>query len=569
MKQKRTELQLRQILDSALDSIISMDHHGKVVEFNRAAEVMFGIARADALGKDVGDLLVPPKYRTAHQRGLERYLTSGEMRVIGDRIRTTALRADGTEFPCELSVTLSTATAQPVFTAYIRDVTEQEEAEEALRQSQRTLMTLMSNLPGMAYRCPEDQYGTMQYISEGCVGLTGYDLEDLIANHGVAFPDLIHPEDHDRVLEEVRRALNAHESFQVHYRIRTANGEVKWANDRGRGVYSVFSPMGDPIAIEGFITDITERKRAEVVLSEYSQRLEAEVAERTQEVNARNDELRSALDELHRTHDQLITQDKLASLGALTAGIAHEIKNPLNFVNNFAEISVGMTKELSEILTEAKDAIGDARFTDITEILGHLTVNAQKIREHGRRADSILRSMLLHSRSSSGDRQLTDLNALLNEELNLAYHAMRARDKTFNVEFVREFDPAVGEIAIVPQDIGRVFLNIVNNACQAIQCKRDSEPGAYHPAIVVTTRACGDHVEVRIRDNGTGIAKDVLPKVFDPFFTTKPAGEGTGLGLSISYEIVVQKHGGGIEVSSEPGEYAEFVITLPRKATRD
>ncbi len=278
--------------------------------------------------------------------------------------------------------------------------------------------------------------------------------------------------------------------------------------------------------------------------------------------------LNGTLDRLKATQEQLVVQEKLASLGALTAGIAHEIKNPLNFVNNFAELSIELAEELQQELAAQQAAIGAEPYEALQGLVQDLVRNATKINEHGRRADSIVRGMLLHSRGQAGDRQPTDVNALLEEYVNLSYHGMRAQDSSFNLTIERDYDAVVGMLPVVPQDLSRVFLNIVNNACYAATERkrtldRAGDGAGFSPTLRVSTLRKRDVVEIRIRDNGGGIPPDVLERIFHPFFTTKPTGQGTGLGLSISHDIVVQQHHGTLDVETAPGEFTEFVIRLP------
>jgi signal transduction histidine kinase len=255
----------------------------------------------------------------------------------------------------------------------------------------------------------------------------------------------------------------------------------------------------------------------------------------------------------------------MASLGQLTAGIAHEIKNPLNFVNNFAGLSVELLDELKETAAPAIIALGDDKRAEIDETIEMLTGNLKKIAEHGRRADGIVKSMLEHSRGSSGERREVDLNGLIDEALNLAYHGGRAQDQNFNVTLERDFPDAIAPIELVPQDITRVCLNLVGNGFYATtKRQKEGRDPKFKPTLKVSTRDLGDAVEIRIRDNGTGISPEIKDKLFQPFFTTKPTGEGTGLGLSISYDIVTQQHGGTIEVDSRVGEFTEFTVRLPR-----
>ncbi len=270
-------------------------------------------------------------------------------------------------------------------------------------------------------------------------------------------------------------------------------------------------------------------------------------------------------EELVRTQKQLVVQEKLASLGSLTAGIAHEIKNPLNFVNNFAQLLVELVEQLRQDLEKLKENLGDPEFQNIQDILHDLAQNAAKINEHGNRADSIVQGMLLHSRGKPGQRQLTDINALLEESINLSYHGMRAQDKSFNVTIDRQYDNTIQPLEIVPQDISRVFLNIINNACYATLEKKQEMRDGYSPTLTVSTKALNDKIEIRIRDNGKGIPKNIQDELFNPFFTTKPTGEGTGLGLSLSYDIVVQEHKGELQVDTKEGTFTEFVIHLPKK----
>jgi len=283
--------------------------------------------------------------------------------------------------------------------------------------------------------------------------------------------------------------------------------------------------------------------------------------------------LDATLQNLKAAQQQLVTQQKLASLGQLTAGIAHEIKNPLNFVNNFAVLSVDLAKELSETLAKQKGKLGENVVDEIEEILAGLKVNAEKITHHGKRADSIVKSMMEHARGSSGQREPAEINALLDEAVNLVYHGMRANDASFNVTIEKEYDETVGKLDVVPQDISRVFLNLINNACYAAHQKKTAKSkeqtaneNGFSPTLSVSSKNLGEKIEIRIRDNGNGIPLDIREKIFNPFFTTKPTGQGTGLGLSISYDIIVQQHKGEIKVETEEGKFTEFVIRLSRRA---
>ncbi len=289
-------------------------------------------------------------------------------------------------------------------------------------------------------------------------------------------------------------------------------------------------------------------KAANDELENYSRTLEEKVESRTAEIKEKN--------------SQLIQAEKMASLGQLTAGIAHEIKNPLNFINNFAELSVDLAEELAGIIEKESGKLDKSTVEYLRELLADVDHNVRKIGEHGRRADSIVKGMLLHSRGKSGEKQKTNLHDLIDEGLNLAYHGFRAQDANFNVKMEKHYDRTIEPIDVVPQNISRVLLNMFNNSFYSMNEKKTEKK--YNPQLVVITENRKDRVVIRIWDNGRGIPADIIDKVFNPFFTTKPTGKGTGLGLSLSYDIVVQEHRGEIKVKSEVGEYAEFTIVLPK-----
>ena len=276
-----------------------------------------------------------------------------------------------------------------------------------------------------------------------------------------------------------------------------------------------------------------------------------------QRLDARTREVEGALAELRAAQDRLVQSEKLASLGALTAGIAHEIKNPLNFVNNFAALS----RELAEELAAELEA--GAPPDVLRELLGDIQANSEKIEAHGRRADGIVRAMMQHARGGEGRRERVDLNALVEEHVALAVHGRRAQTAGFDVAVERDYADDAGEVEAVPQDLGRVLINLVGNAFDAVAARAAAEPGPYAPAVRVSTVRTAGGVEVRVEDNGIGIADDVRARVFEPFFTTKPAGAGTGLGLSMSHDIVEQGHGGTLRVEGGPGRGAAFVVALP------
>jgi signal transduction histidine kinase len=277
-------------------------------------------------------------------------------------------------------------------------------------------------------------------------------------------------------------------------------------------------------------------------------------------LEAAKQQVERTLVDLKQTQQQLVQSEKMASLGELTAGIAHEIQNPLNFVNNFSEVNVELLQELkiqkSKVKNEKDEQMENELMNDIEQ-------NLEKIIHHGKRADAIVKGMLQHSRSSSGVKEPTDINVLADEYLRLAYHGLRAKDKTFNAKFETNLDPSIKMIDVVPQEIGRVILNLINNAFYAVTEKKHHVNGTYEPLVVITTKKLSGKIQIKVKDNGNGISEKVLGKIFQPFFTTKPTGQGTGLGLSLAYDIITKGHGGELKVETKEGEGAEFSIVLP------
>ncbi len=298
-----------------------------------------------------------------------------------------------------------------------------------------------------------------------------------------------------------------------------------------------------------------EEEETNKVITAMKAQLEVQVAERTQELTQQKEELELALKELKAAQSQLIQSEKMASLGELTAGIAHEIQNPLNFVNNFSEVS-------NELIDEMREELTTGNRQSAMEIADDIKQNLEKINHHGKRADAIVKGMLQHSRTSSGQKEPTDINALADEYLRLAYHGLRAKDKSFNAEMKTNFDESIGKINIVSQDVGRLILNLLTNAFYAVTEKKKQSDESYQPTVSVTTKKSGNRVFITVIDNGNGIPADLQKKIFQPFFTTKPTGEGTGLGLSLSYDIA-KAHGGDIKVKTEAGVGTEFTIELP------
>ena len=337
----------------------------------------------------------------------------------------------------------------------------------------------------------------------------------------------------------------------------------EWMRRMAGGDLEVIVPISgrDEVADMAATLEVFRRHALEV------QRLNL-VEQLADELQGKNEQLESVLADLHRAQDQIVTREKLAALGELTAGVAHEIKNPLNFVKNFAEASEELIVELKEILDDVGKDLSDENRSYINEIAGDLTANVDRIRSHGERADRIVRDMLMMGRDS-GEWQLTDINGLIEQHAQLSFHSVRALDPDFQLDIQQDLDPDVGQLTVIAQDLGRVFLNMVTNAGHATNDRSRSElaagNGTYQSTIWIKTTRADEHIEVRIRDNGTGMPPEVIEKIFNPFFTTKPTNQGTGLGLSISSDIV-RRHGGNIQVESEPGEFTEMIVTLPLEA---
>jgi signal transduction histidine kinase len=369
--------------------------------------------------------------------------------------------------------------------------------------------------------------------------------------------------EHDVVLRgEIARIHDAESELQ---------GNVMLDTARARGWRSrLHVPLKDDTGVIGWIS-ITRKeaggfadKDVELLQTFADQAVIAiQNVELFEEVQARTRELSQSLDDLRSAQDRLVQTEKLASLGQLTAGIAHEIKNPLNFVNNFSALSVELTDELRDVLKQ-ETLTGKGR-DELDELIGLLQNNLGKVVQHGKRADSIVKNMLLHSREGSGEHRSADINAIVEDSLNLAYHGARAERSDFAITLRHDLDPHAGAAELYPQEITRALLNLISNGFYAATRRKvESGKEGFEPVLSASTRNLGTTVEIRIRDNGTGIPAEAKEKIFVPFFTTKPTGEGTGLGLSMTHDIIVKQHGGQIAVETEPGAFTEFIITLPR-----
>ncbi len=554
-----SEAMVRAIFETAIEGIVVSDAQGVIVSVNHATEKLFGYSAAELIGQNVR-VLMPPPYADEHDQYLARYQLSGERRVMGTGREVRGRHKNGSLVDIAVSVSEIRVDNQTLFTGIIHDITEAKKAEAALKESEERFRALVEHAPE-AIIVIDHATGRFEDVNENAVKLFGVDRRTLLEMN----PSQLSPEVQPDGTPSVVKFLD-----MLDVAMRGGTPVFEWTHRHSSGrefqceLRLLRLPSRDRQLVRGSITDITERKRVEQVLENYRVTLEEEVTARTEELADKNHALETTLQQLRETQDQLVINQKMASLGALTAGIAHEIKNPLNFVNNFADLTAELVQELEQALATQLPAMDDAVQREVRGLLADVRLNTGKISEHGKRADSIVRSMLLHSRGKSGERQKTDLNALLDEYVKLAYHGMRALDVAFNIAIETDYDPAVGHVDVVPQDLSRVFLNLINNACYAAHERKLKEDGCFEPKLWVTSRDAGAHVRIEVRDNGNGMTKEIRDRIFEPFFTTKPAGRGSGLGLSISYDIIVQEHHGELLVDSSPGEYTQFTLILPR-----
>ena len=537
---------LDDILTSMIDTLIVVTPDATIQRVNQATCNLLGYAENELIGQPIGSIFAEdnPDIEDLIQKGSVQHIEQHYLTKKGEEIPVLFTSSAMCDDDGNIQGIVCVA----------QDITERKQSEEALRDSEKRYRDLIESSHDLTQSIMPD--GHFDFVNKAWFETLGYS-EDELPN--LTLLDII-PSDFHPHCQQMFGQIMSGESFndiQLDFVTKDGRSIPVEGNATGRFM------GGEFVATHAFFRDITERKRAEKLSEEYRQNLEQEVEERTRELKEKNDALETTLSQLKDTQNQLIVQEKMASLGALTAGIAHEIKNPLNFVNNFAELSTDLIQELLEEIQPQKERLDAETVEAIENILSDLQQNTTKINEHGTRANSIVNSMLLHSRGASGERQPTDINALLAEDVNLAYHGMRAKETAFNIVIETDYDDSIGQIDLVPQDISRVFLNILNNACYVTHQKKKEVGEGFTPTLSVRTRGLEDRVEIRVRDNGLGIPKEMVDKIFNPFFTTKPAGEGTGLGLSISYEIVVQGHKGEIKVETEAENYTEFIVSLP------
>ena len=426
--------------------------------------------------------------------------------------------------------------------AVATDITERKRAEEALRESEARAKAILNTAFHLQGLLKSD--GTLIEANTAALSMINASKEELAGRPFWDCPWWTHNPDLQVQLRQAVKQAADGETIQFLATHRTSDGIERIIDFR---VTPVTDEKGKVALIVPEGHDITDLKQAEAELRQAKEQAE------------------TALEKLTMTQQQLVVSEKMASLGQLTAGIAHEIKNPLNFVNNFAGLSVELIDELRQAIEPARQALSGEQHDDLDDLVSTLTANMATIEEQGRRADGIVKSMLQHARDEGGERRHIDVNMFLEETLNLAYHGARAQDPTVNIALERDLDPNAGSVGIAVQEVSRVLLNLFTNSIYAMRQRQRLEISAdYAPVLRVSSRDCGDRVEIHVRDNGTGIPEGIVNKIFDPFFTTKPPGDGTGLGLSLSYDTVVHQHGGSLSVESEEDRFTEFVLVLPR-----
>ena len=478
------ELQLAGIIHSAMDAIITVDETQRIVLFNAAAERMFRCQSKEIIGESI-DRFIPERHRLSHRQHIKCF---GEMQVTNRRMGAlgaiSGVRTDGEEFPIEASISQVETGGTRLFTVILRDISERIQNEQTLQETQRTLSTLISNLPGMVYRCKNDSKWTMEFVSAGCRSLTGYQAEELLGNHKVSYGrDLITPEDRERVWAAVQAANRAHKPFQLSYTLKTADGSKKWVWEQGCGV---FSPEGEVVALEGFVLDVTQEKSLE---------------------------------------EQLRKTERLAELGTLASGMAHEIGTPMNVILGRAELLMRKTTD-----ERAKRGLE----TIVTQV---------------ERITKIMNQLLSFARKRPVERRALDLGPVIKDMVDV----VQERIKQHQIQTEIHIAPGLPEVFADSDQMSQVLLNLVLNACQAM-------PNG--GTLRIDLRSRQNHVALTVADTGCGIPKEHVSKLFDPFFTTKPVGEGTGLGLTVVHGII-QEHEGSITVESEPNKGTTFHILLP------
>ncbi len=529
---------LRSVLESSpLAVAITRPPEGQLVFANSRLLEIFQLA-----AEDVSKVRSADHYASHEERNRLLDRTRAEGRLDDEEVRMK--RADGSVFWARMSVRTFTFEDAPAFLAWIDDISEERAAKEALHQSEQFFRGLVESLKDEYVFYAADADGFASYVSPSVETVLGYTADEIVGMHATALAPPDCPTN-ARLDEFLARTLAGELLLSYLNEVRTKNGERRLMQTLD---IPIRDSAGQVIGLQGVAHDVTEQEAKAKELRQAKERAELAAAE------------------LRRAQAELVAAEKRSSLGQLTAGVAHEIKNPLNFINNFAETSQELVEELAESFQTVNDKFDSDARDDVTDTLQTLTEDLQTIARHGQRADQIVKSMLMHARGDLAERVETSVNGLVEEALGLAYHGERARDPTFRVTTEQDLQEDVGEADVVPQEITRVLVNLFSNAFFAVRDRAQGEGNTYIPTLRVATRDLGAMVAIRVWDNGRGIPADAQAQLFTPFFTTKPTGQGTGLGLSMSHDIVVQHHGGKMYFRSEPNQFTEFVVELPRRA---
>ncbi|MBF0288145.1 MAG: PAS domain S-box protein [SAR324 cluster bacterium] len=547
-KLEESEEKYRIVFEQSIDAVIIIDSNDRYIDCNQAALDMFGCSRKEeVLNKSPWEIAPEIQPNGLFSASVGKEFHQSALARGSARFEWYKKRMDnGLVFPVEASLTAIPYQGGKVLYAVLRDITERKKAETILSRHLQFLQVLMDSIPVPVFH--KDSQGIYTGCNKAFEAFLGKKREEIIGRtvYEISPGDLAKTY-HEKDLELIQRGGNQIYDFRVMYADRTQHDVIFH-----KAVLT--KKTGEPEGLIGVMLDITERKQSEKEIKQLNEELEQRVQERTQE-------LEKSFEKLQNMQNRLILQEKMASLGTLTAGISHEIKNPLNFVNNFSELVVDYIDTLSK---ELKKEVGDQNEEEIQQLLDIISRSGKKIHEHGNRANDIIESMLLHSRGGSGEFQKTDINAILSEYIGLVYHSRKAKDQNFTVMMESDLDDSLEHIKTVAQDISRVFVNLLNNALDSTYEKFLEQDGEYAPVVYTSTRDLEDRIEIKIRDNGKGISPQHMTKIFEPFFTTKQGENKIGLGLPLSYDIVTQEHQGTMHVESEEGKFSEFTVTLPK-----
>lgn len=534
------EQRFKALFEGSPDAISIIQRDGKFREVNPSFCELTGYRREEVLGRTSLELQLwcNPLDREEFKRLVEKH---GHFSNFEAPFRTKS----GQRIFGLASGSFVEFEGKPHFFTLTREITALKQAENKIRSSEKRLRAIFANAAyGMVLLDPEAR------VTEANAAMSRLLKSDIHSLIYMKFEHLMPTSEQAKFIDKwPSLQLQEESEFRLETVLLAGDGSSIAVDLALSAVYEEDEELE---SVVGIIVDIRSRKQVESKILKLNEELEARVEVRTEE-------LKDSVERLKKTQTQLMVQENLATLGALTAGIAHEIKNPLNFVNNFADVAM----ELVVDLEEASKTFVPAQHEEVHAILQDLKHACKAIYVHGNRADSIIRGMLLHSNSSQAQYQLVDINNLLDEFIKLSYYGMRAQNSSFNVAMETELAENLPQISGIPQELGRVFTNLLNNAFYAIQIKAQQAPENYLGRIRTTSQRKQDGVLIRIHDNGCGIPEKIIDKIFNPFFTTKPSGQGTGLGLSICFEIIVKNHGGQIDVNTSQGQFTEFEIFLP------